>query len=104
MTNYGRNFIPAASYFFTVVAVRRSNLRKPRKKTGTGNLAASLLGTHAARRSFSRHSDIHFNPVRHGHVVDVQDWPYSSFHRMVRLGVYPKDWARDVGDGAEFGE
>ncbi|HEY2615767.1 MAG TPA: hypothetical protein VGI78_00365 [Acetobacteraceae bacterium] len=54
---------------------------------------------------FSRHFDyIHFNPVRHDYVVGVRDWPYSSFHRMVRLGVYPKDWGRDMGDGAEFGE
>ena len=31
-----------------------------------------------------RHVDyIHFNPVKHGHVSQVRDWPYSSFHRMV---------------------
>ena len=23
----------------------------------------------------------------------VRDWPYSSFHRDVRNGVYPGDWA-----------
>jgi putative transposase len=48
---------------------------------------------------------IHFNPVKHGHVRMVRDWPYSSFHRMVRLGIYPDDWAGDAGnDGAAFGE
>jgi putative transposase len=55
---------------------------------------------------FARHADyIHFNPVKHGHAQRVRDWPYSSFHRMVRLGVYPLDWAGDVrnGDG-NFGE
>jgi hypothetical protein len=42
---------------------------------------------------FARHADyIHFNPVKHGHVSRVRDWPYSSFHRMVRFGVYPLDW------------
>ena len=36
---------------------------------------------------FARHADyIHFNPVKHGYVERVQDWPFSSFHRMVRLG------------------
>ena len=36
----------------------------------------------------ARHADyIHFNPVKHGHVGRVRDWPYSSFHRMVRLGL-----------------
>ena len=41
-----------------------------------------------------RHVDyIHYNPVKHGYVTRVVDWPYSSFHRFVRLGVYPSDWA-----------
>ncbi|MGA7485619.1 MAG: transposase [Xanthobacteraceae bacterium] len=55
---------------------------------------------------FERHVNyIHYNPVKHGHVVRIRDWPYSSFHRMVRLGVYPEDWAGDGRDGgAEFGE
>ena len=36
---------------------------------------------------FTRHADyVHFNPVKHGHVGRVKGWPYSSFHRMVRLG------------------
>jgi putative transposase len=55
---------------------------------------------------FERHVDyIHFNPVKHGHARRVQDWPHSSFHRMVRLGIYPLDWAGDVAqDGRGFGE
>jgi putative transposase len=55
---------------------------------------------------FERHADyIHFNPVKHCHVSRVKDWEYSSFHRMVRLGVYPEDWARDTKDeGVGFGE
>jgi putative transposase len=43
---------------------------------------------------FARHVDyIHFNPVKHGYVEHVQDWPFLSFHRMVRLGLYPPGWA-----------
>lgn len=43
---------------------------------------------------FARHVDyIHFNPVRHGHVQHAIDWPYSTFHRYVRDGVYTHDWA-----------
>ena len=55
---------------------------------------------------YSRHADyIHFNPVKHGHVGRVRDWPYSSFHRMVWLGVYPVDWGGDSwGEEAGFGE
>src|SRR3954469_19186676 len=55
---------------------------------------------------FSRHIDyIHFNPVRHGLVRRVEDWPYSSFHRYVRNGTLPDDWAGDAAEGeGRFGE
>jgi putative transposase len=55
---------------------------------------------------FARHVDyIHINPVKHRFVKRVRDWPYSSFHRMVKLGLYPEDWAGDVSnDGGAYGE
>jgi putative transposase len=55
---------------------------------------------------YARHADyIHFNPVKHGYVRGVQDWPFSSFHRMVRRGDYPADWAGRVDDDeGSFGE
>jgi len=57
-------------------------------------------------KDFAWHVDyIHFNAVKHGHVKRVRDWPYSSFHRMVKLGIYPLDWAGDATDDAgAFGE
>lgn len=55
---------------------------------------------------FERHVDyIHYNPVKHGHVDQVEDWPHSSFHRFVKLGIYPSDWAGNLKKGEEgFGE
>ena len=42
---------------------------------------------------FNAHVDyIHFNPVKHGLVERVADWPYSSFHRFVARGILPADW------------
>jgi len=42
---------------------------------------------------FARHLDyIHYNPVKHGHVKRVADWPYSSFHRHVQQGIYSLEW------------
>lgn len=42
-----------------------------------------------------RHFDyIHYNPVKHGLVRAPSAWPYSSFHRFVRLGAYPPEWGR----------
>ncbi|KPN74061.1 transposase [Neisseria sp. 74A18] len=57
-------------------------------------------------RDLNAHIDyIHFNPVKHGYVGRVSDWPYSSFHRYVQKGILPADWA---GNGMEtegdFGE
>lgn len=56
-------------------------------------------------QDFARHIDyIHNNPLKHGYVSALADWPWSSFHRYVRHGVLPEDWAGGDGEGAEFGE
>ena len=39
---------------------------------------------------------IHFNPVKHGLVQQVAQWPYSTFHRFVKSGVYLPDWGVGV--------
>ena len=36
---------------------------------------------------------IHYNPVKHGHTQTPIEWPYSSFHRYVKHGIYPSNWA-----------
>lgn len=44
-------------------------------------------------RDFNAHLDcVHINPVKHGWVKSVADCPYSTFHKLVEQGVYPKDW------------
>lgn len=49
-------------------------------------------------RDLRRHLDyIHYNPVRHGLVSRVSEWPFSSFQRLCEAGYYPPDWG-----GAEF--
>ncbi|MBA1445337.1 MAG: transposase [Chromatiales bacterium] len=49
-------------------------------------------------RDYRRHVEyIHWNPVKHGWVNRVRDWPYSSFHAYVRKGLVSADWA----DGPE---
>jgi putative transposase len=56
-------------------------------------------------RDFERHVDyIHWNPVKHGWLKRVCDWPHSSFHAYVRRGVYPEDWACDFDTGIDAGE
>jgi len=44
-------------------------------------------------RDYARHVDyIHYNPVKHGLVELVSQWPYSTFSRWVRQGVYDQAW------------
>jgi putative transposase len=63
---------------------------------------------HAIRddADMERHVDyIHFNPVKHGHVTRVIDWPHSSFHRYVERGWLVADWGGDMQDiEGSFGE
>jgi putative transposase len=63
---------------------------------------------HAIRddADLERHVDyIHFNPVKHGHVTCVADWPHSSFHRYVERGLLAADWGGDARDiEGSFGE
>lgn len=44
-------------------------------------------------RDWRRHLDyIHYNPVKHGLVESARDWPWSSFERFVRRGLYEPGW------------
>ncbi len=44
-------------------------------------------------RDYANHFDyIHFNPVKHGLAASAAAWPYSSFHRAVAQGRYPRSW------------
>jgi putative transposase len=48
-------------------------------------------------RDFTAHMDyVHINPVKHGYVTRVADWPHSTFHGLVEEGIYAPDWAGDV--------
>ena len=48
---------------------------------------------------FAVHMDyLHFNPVKHGLVKTVNEWPWSSFHRLVNDGVYLSNWGGEGSD------
>jgi len=47
---------------------------------------------------------VHINPMKHGLVERVADGPHSSFHRYVRTGTLPADWAGVREIGGAFGE
>ena len=88
--------------------VTSERISKSRAAKGERGIWQRRYWEHTIRdqNDFTRHIDyIHINPVKHGLVPRVRDWPYSSFHRMVKIGIYPEDWAGDVSnDGGDFGE
>jgi putative transposase len=126
MVRYRRNFLPGGSYFFTVtLADRRStalveHVGASRTAFRKGHFSSGLisLGIKPERNSnddlalwqrrfwehtildehdFERHVHyVHINPIKHGLVTRVRDWPHSSFHRHVRERSLPDDWAGTV--------
>ena len=55
--------------------------------------------------NYQRHVDyIHWNPVKHGWVSQVKDWPHSSFHAYVRRYCYAKDWGSEPDIKLQVGE
>jgi putative transposase len=56
----------------------------------TGNLIRD-------QADFQRHVDyVHENPLKHGLVKRVADWPYSTFHHYVSQGTYPAAFCGDA--------
>jgi putative transposase len=87
-------------------AVVKSGVAVKRDEKGEYELWQRRYWEHtiADYEDFRRHVDyIHFNPVKHGWVRQVADWPYSSFHRYLRHGMLPPDWAGCINEGT-FGE
>ena len=59
-------------------------------------------------KDYQAHVDyVHINPLKHGLVKQVADWPHSTFHKSVETGVYAADWAGnteiEVAGGESFG-
>jgi putative transposase len=64
-----------------------------RRRKGERGIWQRRYWEHVIRdeRDFQRHLDyIHYNPVKHGYVQAAKVWPYSSFQRWVKRGVYPR--------------
>ncbi|MBB1059555.1 REP-associated tyrosine transposase [Marilutibacter spongiae] len=71
---------------------RRSSVRQRRGERG---IWQRRYWEHLIRDGddYRAHMDyVHFNPVKHGLVARVADWPHSTFHRCVGAGLYSLDW------------
>ena len=80
---------------------RTERLNEVRQRRGERGIWQRRYWEHLIRdeADFRAHMDyIHINPVKHGYVTQVQDWPYSTFRRLVAEGVYSQDWGGGLED------
>ena len=44
--------------------------------------------------------------MKHGHVTQASDWPYSSIHRYIAVGLLDSEWGGVVDgyDNSSYGE
>ncbi len=81
-----------------------------RRHKGEATLWQRRFWEHQIRdeRDLQRHVDYtHYNPLKHGLVENIEDWPWSTYHRYRREGFYsdpvPFGDTSDL-DGIDFGE
>ena len=70
-----------------------------RRADGERGIWQRRFWEHAIRddEDYAAHMDyVHFNPVKHGLVTSLAEWPYSTFKSCVARGLYPHDW---IGTG-----
>jgi len=92
---------------FSKAIPRTERLNKARRARGERGIWQRRFWEHLIRNEedYRRHVDYcYINPVKHGLVRRVCDWPFSSFHRDVAAGLFPQDWAGDFDPAGEFGE
>lgn len=83
---------------FSRAIPKREPLSRRRLAKGERGIWQRRFWEHTIRdeKDFERHADyVHYNPVKHGHALRAADWPYSTFERYVRRGIYPLNWGAD---------
>ena len=73
----------------TEAELSQSRSKKSERGVWHAGLGALVSDKDDVNRCFDY---IHWNPVKHGLVKRVRDYPQSSFHRFVKMGVYPVNW------------
>ncbi|MFC1748622.1 transposase [Pseudomonadota bacterium] len=105
--HYPKRWQAIKSRFTRALVKEGAPLRKNLK--GEYNLWQRRYWEHQIRdeEGMQRHIDyIHYNPIKHGHVSQVKNWPHSSFHRYVQKEVLNENWGGQVfiDDDINYGE
>jgi len=86
---------------------KQERLSPVRRARGERGIWQRRFWEHLVRdeADYARHIEYcYINPLKHAHVTRVRDWPHSSFHRDVRAGIFPEDWAGEFDPPGDFGE
>jgi putative transposase len=81
---------------------RLSEVRKAKNERG---IWQRRYWEHTIRndKDYAAHVDYcHINPVKHGLVKQVKDWPFSTFHQLVKQGIYPENWGGDAENDLSY--
>lgn len=81
---------------FSKTLPKTERLSEARARRGERGIWQRRYWEHLIRdeADFRAHMDyVHINPVKHGLVACVAEWPHSTFHRLSEVGIYPPDWA-----------
>jgi putative transposase len=95
--------LPAEDADFSTrwMLIKQGVVHRLRGRMGVQTFWQSRFWEHTLRneQDVEQHTHyIHFNPVKHGLVPKVGDWPHSTFHRYVKNGIYPADWGTAQGE------
>lgn len=85
-----RDYVNRISRFKAGVTTRLPEPEKGAGRKGERGVWQPRYWEHAIRddADLANHVHyIHFNPVKHGHVDDMDDWPFSTWHRWKRENV-----------------
>ena len=82
---------------------RQERIRGARLRRGERGIWQRRFWEHQIRneQDYINHVEYcYINPVKHGYASSVKEWPFSSFHRDERKGLFSEDWAGPVVDVA----
>jgi putative transposase len=83
---------------------RRRPVSESRHARRSAGLWQVRFWEHAVKNEgdFHRHLDyIHYNPVKHGLAKSPLEWPWSTFKRFVRDGMYEPGWGSQEPESIE---
>ena len=79
-----------------------------RRKKGERGIWQRRYWEHLIRneKDYLHHVEyIYYNPVKHGHVKNAIEWPYSSLHRDIKNGLVDRDWGSSgIDSNGNYGE